>query len=307
MADKTDGDANGDAAQEKRARHRSPNYPVIGLEKALERAKTIKEKALRHFISVKSAHEAWDYKSGVGDQVVAALKAFGLIEVQGAKDKRQLRLTESAWRILGNAPDKAEQIEKAALNPEIHKEIWDKYEGPPPSDAVLRDYLLWEREHKFNESTVEGFIAQFRGTIAFAGFDLSDKLSSDDVSNPKNKVDPPMRQEPPVKPPSQNPFVQFRHLDGTSVEYEKEKAGRAIAAEWSLNISRDSVARVVIYGKPSQEAIDKLSDFVELQKDTFPTAAEIVAAAEIAALEGYRAGVSENELEREDSQAKGAA
>ncbi len=182
-----------------RFKHRSPNYPAIGLVKALERAQTIKEKAGRHQMSVGAAHAAWKYKAGVGDQNIAALKAYGLIEVQGKKDTRQIRLTEGAWRILGNAPNRAALLAEAALKPEIHEEIWEKYEGTLPADEVLRDYLVWER--KFNEASVDSFIAQFRNTIAFAGLTSSDKMTDEDdwetneTQNTDEAVDAQKRDE----------------------------------------------------------------------------------------------------------------
>ena len=107
--------ANGAVEPPKKSKHRSPNYPAISLEKALERAQTIKDQAGRNFMGATVAHELWKYKKGAGDQQIAALKAFGLVETQGEADKRQIRLTETAWRILGNAPDRAALIPIAGV------------------------------------------------------------------------------------------------------------------------------------------------------------------------------------------------
>jgi hypothetical protein len=163
----------------KKSKHRSPNYPAIGLEKALERAQAIKEQAGKHPMPVGVAHKAWGYRTGAGDQQVAALKSYGLIEVLGAKDKRQLQLTDAAWRILGNAPDRAELLKSAALNPDIHKQVWEKYGGELPADSIIREYLIWER--KFNDAFVDSFIAQLRGTIAYANLGLSDKVAAEPI------------------------------------------------------------------------------------------------------------------------------
>jgi hypothetical protein len=154
-------------------------------------------------MSAPAIHTAWELKTAAGDQNIAALKAFGLIEVQGIKDKRQIRMSEMGWRILGNAPDRAELLKVAALSPDIHKEIWEKYGGaPPPSDAILKDYLLWERERKFNEASVDGFIAQFRGTIAYAGLGLSDKVVGQPASTGE-KGDKPLN--PAINTPAMEP------------------------------------------------------------------------------------------------------
>jgi hypothetical protein len=158
---------------------RSPNYPMIGLEKALERARTLQIQAGRHFMPVGTAHTLWNYKKGAGDQTVAALRYFGLLEVQGEKEGRQVRVTDMARRILGDAPDRDELLKVAALKPDLHKEIWEKYEGElPASDQIIRGYLVWDRN--FNENFVDDFIAQFRGTIAYAKLVLSDSIRDEE-------------------------------------------------------------------------------------------------------------------------------
>src|ERR1700674_3916955 len=148
----------------KKSKHRSPNYPSIGLEKALERAQVIKDQAGRNnFMPVSVAYDLWGYKPGAGAQIVAALKAFELVQTQGETEKRQIRLTEAAWRILGNAPDRAGLLKTAALAPDIHKKIWEQYGGDlPKADGIIREWLVWEKG--FNQTFVDGFIAQFRAT-----------------------------------------------------------------------------------------------------------------------------------------------
>jgi hypothetical protein len=215
----------------KRPKKRSPNYPAIGLEKALERAETIRAQARHHFMPVTTARTLWNYKKGAGDQVVAALKAFGLLEVQGESETRQVRLTEAARRILGNAPDRAELLKVAALKPDLHKEIWEKYEGDlPPADAIIREYLIWERN--FNEDFVDSFINQFRSTIAYASIDLSDKIRSDgddddgddfitEDDNGKSMIagsvkSEPRRKQPPAPSGSREfPLYLTNHQKGT--------------------------------------------------------------------------------------------
>ena len=168
-------------------KRRSPNYPAIGLEKALERAQTLQAHARHHWMPVTVAHSLWNYK---GDQIVAALKSFGLLEVQGEKENRQVRVTNEARRILGGAPDRDALLKTAALKPDLHKEIWEKYEADPPADAIIREYLRWERN--FNEDFVDSFIAQFRGTIAYAKLNLSDKIRNEEDEIDEEEEDLPL-------------------------------------------------------------------------------------------------------------------
>lgn len=165
---------NGDTDNLKRLKRRSPNYPAIGLEKSLERAETLRTYARHHAVSVSTAYNLWKYKKGLGDQIIAALKSFSLLDVTGERESRQIRLTDTARRILGNAPDRGDLLKVAALSPPLHKEIWEKYEGDIPANPVLRDYLVWDRN--FNEDAVDNFINQFRETISYAKLNISDKL-----------------------------------------------------------------------------------------------------------------------------------
>ena len=69
----------------KATKHRSPNYPVIGLKKAMELCNTIHGKIDVRGSGGIQPDELLGYKahSGIGNQVVAALKAFGFIDVTG--------------------------------------------------------------------------------------------------------------------------------------------------------------------------------------------------------------------------------
>lgn len=165
-----------DSGQKK---HRSPNYPYIGLEDALEKARELQNVSGVHSIRVTTAWETWKYKKGTGNQVVAALDAYGLIEVEGVADRRQIKLTLDARKILDNhSTEKSELLKKAALAPDLHKELWDRYEGDlPPDDRVIREYLKWERN--FNPNYVDKFIEQFRATLAFANVSKFDKIDNE--------------------------------------------------------------------------------------------------------------------------------
>jgi hypothetical protein len=249
----------------KKHRQRSPNYPAIGLEKALERLQPIKEQAGRHAMPLSVTYDAWNYKSAAGDQTVAALKSFGLVEVLGIKDKRELRVTEAAWRILGNAPDREGLLQVAALKPEIHRKLWDKYEGPPPADSILKTYLIWDL--KFNPSFVDSFMAQYRATLAFANITASDSLSGENSETDEVEEAPLMQTT--TKPQSL----------AIAAKPDMVNAGRShplrLMTELAFKLSKEADAKIIIYGDASQEAIKKLQELLKISEDTFPTRAEL--------------------------------
>lgn len=309
----------------KKSKHRSPNYPSIGLEKALERAQTVKDQAGRNYMSATVAYELWGYKAGAGAQVVAALKAFGLIETQGEKEKRQIRLTETAWRILGNAPDRAQLLKDAALSPDIHKLIWDKYAGDlPKADAIIKDWLVWEKN--FNQSFVDSFIAQFRATIAFANLVLSDKVTPDEPPKLDQKGKPPM-----------NPVLSSSRTDVTP---PPPTIGQKV---FPLYLSEQLEAVLYVPSKLTQSDYDLLKTQIDnsllvmrktsvvpdpkpetLVQSSFPVSATwrnkdhdqpVTITGELGEKDGKRffaasetgTGIPEDELEFDDAKAKGAA
>lgn len=192
------------AKTKKKPRQRSPNYPSIGLGKALERVRNLYDDAKSHPIPVGVAQEKWGFKrlSSAADQEVAALKSFGLLDVSGTGDSREVRVSDMARRIILNSPESADLLKKAALKPLIHLELWSKYGGGGlPSDDILRAYLIFERS--FNEMFVDSFIAQFRGTLSFAKIEEGDNIWSGDemVADINNKPgDQTMQQQIPPKP-----------------------------------------------------------------------------------------------------------
>lgn len=169
-------------AQEKRRRKgRSPSYPGLDLQAALEKARQLYQHEKQHPAAVETILEHWGYaaRSGAGLVAVAALKKFGLLEDQGRGDDRKAKLTERALDIIHDdregSQERREAIRAAALEPKIHRELFESYKGKLPSDKNLRFNLL--RERGFTESGADEFIRELRATFGFAGLSESDSLS----------------------------------------------------------------------------------------------------------------------------------
>src|SRR5258708_23151736 len=167
---------------DKRKRTRSPAYPFVNLETAIAKAKQFYDKEQRNAANVGVAVTHWGYgsDSSNGAQTIAALTSFGLLQDEGIGDKRKVRLTQNALRILLDArpesKERAELIRQAALGPKIHQELWKKWGTNLPSDATLRHTLLLEWPTPFNENAVDYFIKEYRSTILYAKLLESDKV-----------------------------------------------------------------------------------------------------------------------------------
>ena len=180
------------AEKRKRPRQRSPNYPGIGLEDAIECAEALYREDKMVAVPVDVANDHWGYKAGssVGGVVVSALKKFGLLYDEGSGPNRAVRITERARRIILRSENRAELIREAALSPSIHKELRERYPDGLPSRETLKSHLVVER--RFNERSVDDFINQFMETLRFAGLGDPDTLSEDRADKEERQEQPAM-------------------------------------------------------------------------------------------------------------------
>ena len=191
----------------KKQRERSPNYPAIGLRKALELAQKFWDSDKRQPVLVSRAatNLGFSAKSSAGQLTLAAMKKYGLLDEEGAGDMRKLKLSEPAITLLNpSAPNRDELIKQAALKPAIHAELWNKYGAEGGSEGAIHDYLVFDR--KFTEPAAKSLIEQYGDTIVFAKLgksDTGDKSNESKSSNAGAKG--AIKQDPPPPPPADTP------------------------------------------------------------------------------------------------------
>jgi hypothetical protein len=161
-------------------RKRSPAYPGINLEVALDLVRKLKDGQGEHPTHPHVVMQVWGYKAqtGPGAVALAALNYFGLIDDEGTSEERRVKISQLALRILWDdredPTEREKAIKDAALNPKIHRRLWDHFGGNiPPTDTGLRWHLV--NEEKFSENGADDFIRQFRHTISFAKLESHDK------------------------------------------------------------------------------------------------------------------------------------
>ena len=160
-----------------RTKDRSPNYPAIGLRRALELAQKLwdsdkRQPVLSHRAAMNMGFTA---KSSAGLLALAAMRKYGLLDAEGSGDQRKVKLSETAITLLNpSASNRDQLLKEAALKPAIHAELWGKYGSEGGSLGAIHDYLVFER--KFTEQAATILIDQYKDTIAFAKLGTADKI-----------------------------------------------------------------------------------------------------------------------------------
>lgn len=150
---------------------RGISYPVMTLEQAIEKARAFHREERKSAAPVVSAirHFGYSETSSGGRQTVATLIQFGLMEDEGRKENRHVRLTDRALTLLLAEPaseEFSEALRAAAYSPRIYEHLLGKWSVDLPSDTTMAYYL--QKEFDFNPKTLHSFIEDFRATIAFA-------------------------------------------------------------------------------------------------------------------------------------------
>lgn len=235
---------------------RSPSYPAIDLQEALQRAETLyKSPDRQHYMPVETALKHWGFgaKSSQGQGILAALKKFGLLEDEGRGPGRQVRLTKEAVAVLSDSrEDQTEKllaIQRAALTPTIHKEAWEKYHAEIPSEGTFR-YWLKNLPMPFTERGADEFIPQYKRTITFAKLAEAAKVPEGEGDKPEPREELPMMQ-PPTKGTAETRVVPFPIRAGVWGKLEVPSA--MTENDWERMLESLKALRIGFVAEPNQD------------------------------------------------------
>jgi len=162
---------------EGKARDRSPSFPFIPLQTAIERLEAFERYFKRHPGPINKAGLAWDMKekSSQSTSTLAALKSYGLIDYQGAGNDRVAVLSEDGRTYLRAQQDgvKAAVLKRAALRPSRIAKYFALWGVDRPPDPVCLDELVLKG--RFSDNGAQIFLKVYDATIACAKLVDSDK------------------------------------------------------------------------------------------------------------------------------------
>ncbi len=133
-----------------------------------------------------------------GMQLAAALKSYGLLNIEGEAAKRTLKVSQRGHRIVAGHPDTDKLLQKSALSPVMYLEVWEHFEAKLPADELIHHYLQWERG--FNPKAIRTFIADLRDTIAFAKLDVGEISTNGGIGEQESQTASEATQDQPKLP-----------------------------------------------------------------------------------------------------------
>jgi hypothetical protein len=157
----------------KRRVGRSPSYPTLSVQKALEQARALHAQEGDYAAPLSSALSAWGYgpKSSGGRQTLATMKYYGLLEIEGEGDARKIKVSDLARRIIldqrEDQTEKRELIRRVALMPAAHKVLYKQYQKGLASDGTVQHFLIFEQG--FNTDAARELLTEFKETASYAG------------------------------------------------------------------------------------------------------------------------------------------
>ena len=176
------------------AKGRSKSHPGLNLQEALNQVKRLYDaegEAFVHLTKVAFTYWGFKEKSSGGRRTVAALAGFGLLLKQGSREDQQVAVSPLTVAIFRderpNSDDRQKAIQQAALQPELYGELWEVCGKRMPTEVRIRDFCL--REHKFNPTGIEDFIANFTSTVQFANLAQGPTLEAESEGKTANSHD----------------------------------------------------------------------------------------------------------------------
>lgn len=175
---------------------RSPSYPIIGLDRAIEYAHKLYSHSKRYAASRATVAEAWRMSPTSGSFLTysAALKQFDLMTSSGIKEQQKYILTEDAERIIvdaTNSPQKRDAIHRVALAPKVYKELWERFGVDSVNggveDGALQNYLTLDRPgSRYTQDGACAVIKHYKNTMAFANLQEDGYIPDSAEDDPPN-------------------------------------------------------------------------------------------------------------------------
>jgi hypothetical protein len=212
-------------------RQRSPSYPSLTLEQAIDMVAKIHKANRTNVISRETAARDMGYTGLTGRSltVLASLAQYGLIEKAGKGD---VKVARRAVEILHPVEDehRVEAICEAAMAPAFFRSLRERFTDGIPSENALRSFMV---QNDFNDVAIGPAISAFLETTAFAENAKESRRTGLSPVGPQESPSQPSKEDnlmeaqlalpaprgyqpPPVAEPELNKIAM--NIDGDTVQ-----------------------------------------------------------------------------------------
>jgi hypothetical protein len=232
-------------------RDRSPAFPVVALETALQRLAEFEAHFKRIPARPEKVGDAWNIKTkAYADRIAAALRYFGLIEYQGAGKDRSVVISEEGRKYLRTQQEdkKQELVKTAALRPKQIATFWNDWGVNRGADAACLDSLM---DKGFSEAGARDFLKVYDATITYAGLSSSDKMVTD-LAGPEPGAGAEDEEE------------------NSSDQPPPQKKAKIMVGERELTtglLAKNASFRLIVTGEIGVKEIERLIKKLELDKE----------------------------------------
>ena len=171
-------------------RDRSPSYPVLSLEKAVDLLSKFYAFFKNSAARPDKVGDAWELKgSALISRYTAALRYFGLLEYTGSGKERRVVITSDAKRYLRAQMDETKQelLRIFALQPTQIAKFWKLWGNNRPTKDACKDQLVFD--HKFSENGAAQFLKVYDATITYAPMEEDKDEDKEKVDNETSNVE----------------------------------------------------------------------------------------------------------------------
>jgi hypothetical protein len=237
---------------------RSPNYPAIGLDQAVNLARTVYERERRGVIPTDVLANALGYTTKTGNlsgnalSRIAALRQYGLVD-KAAQGK--LKISERAINLVLGQPDSAAFLtaaKEAALSPPLFRDLFHGH--GEVSDDALRVYLIRDRGFS-SPDAANRVIKAFRDTVNFANLNATgytDETKAEDSDDEYDGVGAEIAPKPPR---------------GQAEKHRQTEVG-SVSYSWPLG--NGTSVELVFSSEPTRPNIDILLAHLQIVRSIAP-------------------------------------
>jgi hypothetical protein len=238
-------------------RTRSPRYPNVNLQSAIEKTRLIYEKEHRHKVDkeVVALDLGYTGLNGASAGMIASLRQYNLLEVSGDA----LKVTDDAVTILElpqGEDERVDAIQRVAFAPKIFSELREIYGDKLPSIENLRLYLI---KQGYNSKAASVVIRTYRETLSLVQEEMEGYNNED--SNDSHKTNMNISNTVSSNPQMPRPLADLSMSPNIPTGNFSENL--------QYRLSDDCRVRVLFEGNVTREAIKKLIAYLQLGMDDF--------------------------------------